>query len=146
MRHWSEDNAGGLPRRTEITARQTSDHLGFDLDIAINLPTAGVMQADRGYDADSRRKSMGRRDVLPLIPGENHARYASGSTAPSTAYAIWSSGASTNCRTAAMSLPATTRPQRVSAVPSTLPQSGFGPAICQQVLTQVEQRRLAETW
>ena len=58
------DNAAG----TEITAGQTSDYLGFDLVKADNLPTASVLLADRGYDADSIRKSMGKRDVLPVIP------------------------------------------------------------------------------
>lgn len=54
--------------RTEITAGQTSDYLGFDLVMADNLPTPSVLLADRGYDADSIRKSMGKRDVLPVIP------------------------------------------------------------------------------
>ncbi len=54
--------------RTEITAGQTSDYLGFDLGMADNLPTPSVLLADRGYDADSIRKSMGKRDVLPVIP------------------------------------------------------------------------------
>jgi transposase len=61
-------NAAGLPMRTEITAGQTSDYLGFDLVMADNLPTPSVLLADRGYDADSIRKSMGKRDVLPVIP------------------------------------------------------------------------------
>lgn len=54
--------------RTEITAGQTSDYLGFDLVMADNLPTPGVLLADRGYDADRIRKFMGKRDVLPVIP------------------------------------------------------------------------------
>lgn len=54
--------------RMEITAGQTSDYLGFDLVMADNLPTPGVLLADRGYDTDSIRKSMGKRDVLPVIP------------------------------------------------------------------------------
>ena len=36
--------------RTEITAGQTSDYLGFDLVMADNLPTPSVLLADRGYD------------------------------------------------------------------------------------------------
>ncbi len=54
--------------RTEITAGQTSDYLGFDLVMAENLSTPSVLLADRGYDADSIRKSMEKRDVLPVIP------------------------------------------------------------------------------
>jgi len=33
-----------------------------------NPPTPRVLLADRGYDADSIRKSMDKRDVLPVIP------------------------------------------------------------------------------
>ena len=54
--------------RTEITPGQTSDYLGFDLVMADNLPAPSALLADRGYDADSIRKSMDKRDVLPVIP------------------------------------------------------------------------------
>ncbi len=54
--------------RTEITAGQTSDYLGFDLVMADNLPTPSVLLADRGYDADSIRETMDKRNVLPVIP------------------------------------------------------------------------------
>lgn len=54
--------------RTETTAGQTSDHLGFDMVMADNLRTPSVLLADRVYDADSIRKSMDKRDVLPVIP------------------------------------------------------------------------------
>lgn len=54
--------------RTEITAGQTSDYLGFDLVMADNLPTPSVLLADRAYDADNIRKSMDKPDVLPVIP------------------------------------------------------------------------------
>ena len=54
--------------RTEITAGQTSDYLGFDLVMAENLPQPSVLLADRGYDADSIRKTMDKRDVLTQIP------------------------------------------------------------------------------
>jgi transposase len=54
--------------KTEITAGQTSDCPGFDLVMADNLPIPSVLLADRGHDADSIRKSMGKRDVLPVIP------------------------------------------------------------------------------
>ncbi|MCR8724689.1 IS5 family transposase [Frigidibacter sp. ROC022] len=61
-------NAHGLPMRTEITPGQTSDHLGFDLVMADNLPSPSVQLADRGYDTDSIRAKMEKRDVLPVIP------------------------------------------------------------------------------
>ncbi|WP_420006562.1 IS5 family transposase [Arenibacterium sp. LLYu02] len=61
-------NAAGLPMRTEITAGQTSDYLGFDLVMVDNLPKPSVLLADRGYDADSIRENMDKRDVLPAIP------------------------------------------------------------------------------
>ena len=54
--------------RTEITPGQTSDYLGFDLVMADNLPSPKVLLADRGYDANSIRARMEKRDVLPVIP------------------------------------------------------------------------------
>ena len=54
--------------RTEITAGQTSDYLGFDLVMADNLPKPSVLLADRGYDSDSIRKTMDKRGALPVIP------------------------------------------------------------------------------
>lgn len=54
--------------RTEITPGQTSDHLGFDLVKAENLPRPSVLLADRSYDADSIRATMEARNVLPVIP------------------------------------------------------------------------------
>ncbi|WP_193142868.1 IS5 family transposase [Meridianimarinicoccus sp. MJW13] len=61
-------NAAGLPMRTEITPGQTSDYMGFDLVMADNLSEPSVLLADKGYDADSIRKTMGARDVLTQIP------------------------------------------------------------------------------
>ena len=54
--------------RTEITAGQTSDYLGFDLVMADNLPEPSVLLADRGYDSDNIRKTMEVRDVVSAIP------------------------------------------------------------------------------
>ena len=54
--------------RTEITAGQTSDYLGFDLVMADNLPAPSVQLADRSYAADTIRETMAKRDVLPVIP------------------------------------------------------------------------------
>lgn len=53
--------------RTEITAGQTSNCLGFDLVMADNLPAPSVLLADRGYDSNNIRKTMEVRDVLPVI-------------------------------------------------------------------------------
>ena len=61
-------NAAVLPRRSEITPGQTSDYLGFDLVMADTLPAPSAQLAGRGYDAASIRKSMDKRDVLPVIP------------------------------------------------------------------------------
>ncbi len=44
--------------RTEITAGQTTDNLGFDLVMADNLPEPSVLLADRGYDSDNIRKTI----------------------------------------------------------------------------------------
>jgi len=64
--------------RTKITAGQTSDYLGFDLVMADNLPTPSVLLADRGCDADSIRKSMETRDVLPVIPMRKSRKFRVG--------------------------------------------------------------------
>ncbi|WP_289154824.1 transposase [uncultured Salipiger sp.] len=56
----------------EITPGQTSDDLGFDLVMADNLPMPSVLLADRGYDADSIRETMKKRDVLTVIPLSGH--------------------------------------------------------------------------
>ena len=61
-------DAHGLPVRPEITPGQTSDYLGFGLVMADNLPVPSVLLADRGYDADSIRRTMEQRDALPIIP------------------------------------------------------------------------------
>ena len=62
----------GLSMRTEITAGQTSDNVGFDLIMADNLPTPSVLLVDRGYDADRIRETINRRDVPPVIPLSGH--------------------------------------------------------------------------
>ena len=54
--------------RTDITPGQTSDYLRFNLVMADNLPEPSVLLADRGYDADSMRKNMAARNVVPQIP------------------------------------------------------------------------------
>lgn len=54
--------------RTDITPGQTSDYTGFDLVMTDNLPEPSMLLADRGYDADSIRRAMESRNVLPVIP------------------------------------------------------------------------------
>ena len=57
--------------RTDITAGQTSDYLGFDMVMDDNLPEPRVLLADRGYDADRIRKTMNDRDILTQIRMRN---------------------------------------------------------------------------
>ncbi len=82
--------------RTEITAGQTSDYLGFDLVMADNMPTPSVLLADRGYDADSIRETIDKRDVLPVIPMRKSRKSALAWTDHYTDCATWSNGASTS--------------------------------------------------
>lgn len=60
-------NGAGLPMRSEITPGQTSDHPGFDLVMADNLPEPCVLLADRGYGSDNVRTTMEARNVVPVI-------------------------------------------------------------------------------
>lgn len=55
------------PHWTKITPRQTSDHLGFDLVRADNLPRPSVPSASRGHDVDKIREVMEARNALPVI-------------------------------------------------------------------------------
>jgi transposase len=61
-------NSHGLPMRTEITPGQTSDYLGFEPVMADNLPAPRVLVADKGYDSDTVRESLAKKDILPVIP------------------------------------------------------------------------------
>jgi hypothetical protein len=61
-------NAAGLPMRTEITAGQTSDYLGFDPVRADNLPEPSVLLADRSASGSA----ICQHD-LAGIPGERPA-------------------------------------------------------------------------
>ncbi len=54
--------------RTEITAGQASDYVGFDMVMTDNLTQPSVLLADRGYDADRIRATMSKRHVLAEIP------------------------------------------------------------------------------
>ena len=53
--------------RTGITPGQTSDHEGFDMVMADNLPAPGVLIAGKGYDADRVRvEADGGAPVIPV--------------------------------------------------------------------------------
>ena len=75
-------DAAGLPMRAEITPGRTSDYTSFNLIMADNLPKPSVLLADRGYDADSIRKSMKERDVLPAIPMRKYRKMRVGVDRP----------------------------------------------------------------
>lgn len=45
-----------------------SVYFGLDLVMTNNLPAVCVLLADRSYDAVSIRQTIGKRDVLPVIP------------------------------------------------------------------------------
>lgn len=59
---------GWPPMRTDITPRQTSDYLGFDLVMHNNLSEPFALFAGQGYYADKIRKTMRERNTLPVIP------------------------------------------------------------------------------
>ena len=122
--------------RTEITPGQTSDYLGFDLVMADNLQAPRALLADRGYDADSIRKSMHKRDVLLVSPMLKSRKTPSASTVLSTGCATWSSGASISSRMPVVTRPAMTRPQRAFWASSTSNRSAAGSAICQHDLSR----------
>ena len=66
----------------EITPGQASDYTSFNLIMADNRPKPSVLLADRGYDADSSRKSMKERDVLPAIPMRKYRKMRVGVDRP----------------------------------------------------------------
>lgn len=58
----------GRPIRFVITAGQVSDYKGAAALID-DLPKAGWLLADRGYDADWFRKALLDKKIKPCIPG-----------------------------------------------------------------------------
>jgi len=50
-----------------LSAGQVSDYIGARALLS-SLPSAGVLLADRGYDADWFRNALTGRDILPCIP------------------------------------------------------------------------------
>ena len=54
--------------RAGTTPGQTSDHEGFDMVMADNLPAPGVLIAGKGYDADHIREKVEADGGAPVIP------------------------------------------------------------------------------
>ena len=81
--------------RTEITAGQTSDYLGFDMVMADKLPTPSVLLADRGYDADRNENPWENAMSCPSSPCANHKKSALQSTPPCIVLETLLNGAST---------------------------------------------------
>ena len=120
--------------RTEITARQTSDYLGFDPVMAENLPTPIGLLADRGYDADSIRRSMDKRDFLPVIPMRKSRKKRVGIDRALYRLLNLVERCFKTLKNASVSPPATTRPPRASWAPSTSRRSVSGCVICEHDL------------
>ena len=123
--------------RTEITAGQTSDYLGFDLVMADNLPEPSVLLADRGYDSDNIRKTMEVRDVVPVIPMRKTRKLRV--AVDRRLYRLRNLvercfNKLKNARRVATRL--TTRPPKASWASSTSRRSASGSAICQHDLTE----------
>jgi transposase len=53
--------------RMYLSVGQTSDYIGAAALLS-TLPKAGMLLADRGYDADLLRKKLISRDIQPCIP------------------------------------------------------------------------------
>lgn len=60
-------DALGRPIQMFLSAGQTSDYIGARALLS-SIPQAGVLLADRGYDADWFRNALTERDIQPCIP------------------------------------------------------------------------------
>ena len=58
----------------EITGGEVSDYKGYDLVMSPEAPTAKVLLADRGYDADRIRDDIQARGGTPVIPGRKNRK------------------------------------------------------------------------
>ena len=58
-----------------LSAGQTSDYIGARA-LLDALPPAGVLLADRGYDADWYRNALIARDIEPCIPSRRGRKTA----------------------------------------------------------------------
>ncbi len=120
--------------RTEITAGQTSDYLGFDLVMADNLPEPSVLLADRGYNSDNIRKTMEVRDVVPVIPMRKTRKLRVAVDRRLYRLRNLVERCFNKLRMPVASPPATTRPPKASWASSTSRRSASGSAICQHDL------------
>ena len=64
-------DAKGRPIRMFLSAGQTSDYIGARALLA-SIPQAGVLLADRGYDADWFRNALIEREISPCIPSRKN--------------------------------------------------------------------------
>ena len=60
-------DAKGRPIHMFLSAGQTSDYIGARALLA-QVPQAGSLLADRGYDADWFRNALIEREISPCIP------------------------------------------------------------------------------
>jgi len=68
-------DAKGRPIRLFLTAGQTSDYIGARA-LLPSMPAAGVLLADRGYDADWFRIGLIDRGITPCIPSRKARKLA----------------------------------------------------------------------
>lgn len=66
-------DAKGRPIGMYLSAGQTSDYIGARALLS-SLPPAGVLLADRGYDADWFRNALIERGIQPCIPSRKGRR------------------------------------------------------------------------
>jgi len=60
--------------KAEVTGGEVSDYKGYDVLADDDLPTARVLIADKGYDADHIRENIIERGGTPVIPGRSNRK------------------------------------------------------------------------
>lgn len=60
--------------KVSVGAGQASDYTGYDALTDPDLPAAGVLIADRGYDSDAIREDVAARGGTPVIPARRSRR------------------------------------------------------------------------
>ena len=63
----------GKPVVLRLTAGQVSDYRGVEA-ILVDLPEAGALIADKGYDGDRFRRALAERSIEARIPGRPHRK------------------------------------------------------------------------
>ena len=66
-------DAKGRPISMFLSAGQTSDYIGARALLS-QVPQAGALLADRGYDADWFRNTLIDRDIQPCIPSRKNRK------------------------------------------------------------------------